>query len=78
MQVTEKKSLKKVNKAMLFLLSCSPTLKITITKVSKKDHLLFVFLLGKQLCIFLLKRKKPNRPQNNSKTTKKITEKTTV
>lgn len=64
---------------MLFLLSCSPTLKITITKVSKKDHLLFVFLLGKQLCIFLLKKKKkPNRPQNNSKTTKKITEKTTV
>lgn len=28
--------MKKVNKAVLFLLSCSPTLKITIAEVSEK------------------------------------------
>lgn len=37
MQVTEKNVwMKKMNKAVLFLLSCSPTLKITIAEVPKK------------------------------------------
>lgn len=81
MQVKEKNVwMKKVNKAVLFLLTCSPTSKITITEVSRKvikANIKWSFPL-KNNSIYPYKNKSPVDHRTAAEAPTKLKKKTTV